>query len=48
MNKKNLKITDESIMSIDMRYKVSGEQKEFHQDIELKNCKNKKQPLELR
>ncbi|MFQ9978553.1 hypothetical protein [Clostridium cadaveris] len=45
---KNLKITDESIMSIDMRYEVNGEQKEFHQDIELKNCKNKNQPLELR
>lgn len=44
----NIRIRDKSILTVEMRYEVSGEQKEFHQDIELKNCKNKNEPLRLK
>lgn len=44
----NIRITDKSILTVEMRYEVSGAQKEFHQDIELKNCKNKNEPLRLK
>ncbi len=44
----NIRITDKSILTVEMIYEISGERKEFHQDIELKNCKNENQPLELR
>lgn len=44
----NIRITDKSILTVEMRYTINGEKKEFHQDIELKNCKNKNEPLELK
>lgn len=44
----NIRITDKSILTVEMRYTINEEQKEFHQDIELKNYKNKNEPLRLK